>query len=318
MIADKTKPSSASALYEDEDELDLVKLVSTSANDANQYVVFAGSNGELYAKNVSKLEELLVFKDLKVAKNSEEESLIIGTADIRGRMTTLVNFDEWMGNEVLEDEAYELVVLASYGGHRFGMIIQSVENIVTIEAEEMMDNSKDNPKATFITRLNIRGQERLCTIFDSDKMLLDIYDRIEGENQDALERIKSVKNSTKKILFCDDSRFVRKMVEDLFIKLDVKYGIYDDGKDLWEDLPNLKAEEIGLFITDLEMPGMGGRDLMEHIRGEEKYDEINIIVHTNMANDAMETTLKDQGANSVIGKINMLQLGDAIKEHLLS
>lgn len=316
MIEDMSK--SASHYDEEEDELDLVKLVSTSANDANQYVVFSGSNGELYAKNVSKLEELLVYKDLRIAKNSDEESLIIGTADIRGRMTTLVNFDEWMGNPVLEDDAYELVVLASYGGHRFGMIIQSVENIVTIEADEMTDNSSDNPKSTFITKLNMRGKERLCTIFDSDKLLLDIYDRIDGESQDALERIKSVKNVDKKILFCDDSRFVRKMVEDLFIKLGVKYEIYDDGKDLYADLENINTEDIGLFITDLEMPGMGGRELMQKIRGDEQYEEIAIIVHTNMANDAMESALKDQGANAVIGKINMLSLGDAIKEHIRS
>lgn len=316
MIADKSRTKAD--LYEEEDELDLVKLVSTSANDANQYVVFSGSNGELYAKNVSKLEELLVYKDLKIAKNSEEESLIIGTADIRGKMTTLVNFDEWMGNEVLADDAYELVVMASYGGHRFGMIIQSVENIVTIEADEMTDNSNDNPKSTFITKLNMRGQERLCTIFDSDKMLLDIFDRIDGESKDVLARIKSVKNADKKILFCDDSRFVRKMVEDLFIKLDVKYEIYDDGKDLFADLERINADDIGLFITDLEMPGMGGRELMQRIREDEQYEDVHIIVHTNMANDSMETALKDQGANAVIGKINMLQLGDAIKDHIRS
>ena len=317
MIADESR-STASAVYEEEDELDLVKLVTTSANDANQYVVFSGSNGELYAKNVSKLEELLVYKDLKIAKNSDKDSLIIGTADIRGKMTTLVNFDEWMGNEILDDEAYELVVMASYGGHRFGMIIQSVENIVTIESEEMVDNSNDNPKASFITKLVIRGEERLCTVFDSDKMLLDIFDRIDAQSHDALERIKSVKNSTKRILFADDSRFVRKMVEDLFIKLDVKYEIYNDGKDLFEALPSFNEDEIGLFITDLEMPGMGGRELMERIRSDETYEDIAIIVHTNMANDAMESALKDQGANAVIGKINMLSLGDAIKEHIKS
>ena len=206
--------------------------------------------------------------------------------------------------------------MASYGGHRFGMIIQSVENIVTIEADEMIDNSNDNPKATFITKLTMRGEERLCTIFDSDKMLLDIFDRIDGQNKDALERIKSVKNSTKRILFADDSRFVRKMVEDLFIKLDVKYDIYHDGKDLYEALPSFKVDEIGLFITDLEMPGMGGRELMQKIREDEQYEDIDIIVHTNMANDAMVSALKDQGASAVIGKINMLQLGDAIKEHI--
>jgi len=122
----------------------------------------------------------------------------------------------------------------------------------------------------------------------------------------------------KRILFADDSRFVRKMVEDLFTKLDVKYEIYHDGKDLFEDLANFKADEIGLFITDLEMPGMGGRELMEKIRADEKYEDVAIIVHTNMANDAMESALKDQGANAVIGKINMLSLGDAIKEHIRS
>ncbi len=316
MIADKSRVQMDS--YEEEDELDLVKLVSTSANDANQYVVFSGSNGELYAKNVSKLEELLVYKDLKIAKNSDSDSLIIGTADIRGKMTTLVNFDEWMGNEVLEDDAYELVVMASYGGHRFGMIIKSVENIVTIEADEMTDNSMDNPKATFITKLHMRGKSRLCTIFDSDKMLLDIFDRIDDESQDALARMRSVSKTNKRILFADDSRFVRKMVEDLFVKLDVKYDIYHDGKDLYEALSTFDPEEIGLFITDLEMPGMGGRELMQKIRSDERYEDIAIIVHTNMANDAMESALKDQGANAVIGKINMLSLGDAIKEYIRS
>jgi len=315
MIADKSRTSAAD-LYEDEDELDLVKLVTTSANDANQYVVFSGSNGELYAKNVSKLEELLVYKDLKIAKNSDKESLIIGTADIRGKMTTLINFDEWMGNEVLEDEAYELVVMASYGGHRFGMIIQSVENIVTIEAEEMMDNSKDNPKATFITRLNIRGQERLCTIFDSDKMLLDVFDTIDTKAMEDTKKIEEVKN-VKLVLFADDSRFIRKMAESLFNKMGLKYRMYENGQLLLEDLKYIAPEEITLFIIDLEMPVLGGREVIEKIRQDDKYNSINIVVHTNMSNDAMENELKAKNVAEIIGKVDMLRLSNAIEEFMI-
>jgi len=44
---------------EDDDELDLVKLVSTNANDTSQYLIFVGSDNQYYAKNVSKIEELL-------------------------------------------------------------------------------------------------------------------------------------------------------------------------------------------------------------------------------------------------------------------
>ena len=56
-------------IEDDDDELDLVKLVATNANDSNQYLVFVGSNGELYAMNVSNIEELLIFKEFLVFLN---------------------------------------------------------------------------------------------------------------------------------------------------------------------------------------------------------------------------------------------------------
>jgi two-component system chemotaxis response regulator CheV len=48
--------SSPYDLFEDEEELDIVKLVSTDANDSNQYLLFEGSDGQYYAKNVSKID----------------------------------------------------------------------------------------------------------------------------------------------------------------------------------------------------------------------------------------------------------------------
>lgn len=314
-LEDITK-SGLDVIDDDEDELDIVNLVSTNANDTSQYLIFEGNDGECYAKNVSKVEELLVFKDLNLIRNPGQ-GVIVGTADIRGNMTTIVNFDRWYGNEPLSDEKCELVIVAHYGGHRVGLMVKRVEYIINIPANTMVDNSESNDKSSFITKVLIGGKERLCIIFDSDKLLLDIFDKIDSQRQSDTKDAKPIIRTNKKILFADDSRFIRKMVKELFDSLNVSYAIYENGKALTDAIKETPTEEIGLFITDLEMPVMGGRDVMRIIRENSEYDHIKIIVHTNMSNDTMENDLIRAGAAAIIGKVNMLKLSQAINELIL-
>ena len=296
----------------EEEELDLVALVSANANDTSQYLVFEGSDGQFYAKNVSKIEELLVYKDIDIARN-HNDSLIIGTADIRGNMTTIIRFDDWFGNEVLPDDEYELIILAHYGGHHLGIVVKRVEYIVNIPADAMTDNSENDEKTSFIAKVQIAQKEQMCIIFDSDKLLLDVFDTIDSK---AVKETSSLENvhSEKMVLFADDSKFIRKMAEDLFVKMGLQYKMYENGQLLLDDLVNIETEKITLFITDLEMPVLGGREVIKHIRANKEYDGINIIVHTNMSNDNMGKSLLDNGAQEIIGKVNMLALSEAMKE----
>jgi two-component system chemotaxis response regulator CheV len=299
----------------DEDEIDLLELVSADTNSANQYLVFIGSDDEVYAINVSKVKELLVYKDLQMVKNNESNSIIKATADIREEMTTIVNFDEWFGNKVLEDKEYELIILAGFGGHNIGIMIKSVEYIININASNMQDNSANNPKTNFIAKIKLNSQDRLCTIFDCDKMLLDIFD--ESSVSLCIDYINTDENINheKYILFADDSRFIRKMVESVFIKLDIKYKIFDDGEQLFTELETMSPNDIGLIITDLEMPVLDGHSLIKKIKKLHQYKDIDIIVHTNMSNDIMEETLISLGASNVIGKIDMIKLSEGIKKY---
>ncbi|MCU7836792.1 MAG: chemotaxis protein CheV [gamma proteobacterium symbiont of Taylorina sp.] len=308
----------------EDDELDLVKLVSTNANDTNQYLLFLGSDNQYYAKNISKIEELLVYRDLDIVHNHDKDNYISGTANIRGKMTSIVNFDKWMGNPILDDDQYELVIIVCYGGKRFAIVVKEVEDIVTIDSKDMSDNSADNSKSSFISKININinGIDKLCTIFDSDRFLLDVFDTIEKQsNAETSNFIVSKRFASKKknktILFADDSRFIRKMVEKLFLKLECQYKIYNDGQALIDDLVNIEPSDIGLFITDLEMPGASGREVIRFIRQDNSYDNINIIIHTNMSNNVKEKELSTSQIAKTIGKVDMLALGEAIEEFIL-
>ena len=302
-------------LFDDEEELDIVALVSANANDTSQYLVFVGSDDQYYAKNVSKIEELLVYKDLQIAKNNDPDQLIVGTADIRGNMTTIVNFDKWFGNEVLDDSEYELIILAHYGGHRLGIVVKRVEHIINIPSDKMTANSEANKNTLFVTKIQIGSKKEMCLIFDSDKMLLDVFDSIDTKTASDTQNLQKMENE-KLVLFADDSRFIRKMAEDLFNKMNLKYRIYDDGEQLIKDLDNINPEDIALFITDLEMPGMGGWEVIKKIRNNKSYDNLNIIVHTNMSNDTTAESLIKSGAQDIIGKVDMLRLSEAIKKYI--
>jgi two-component system chemotaxis response regulator CheV len=299
--------------FEDDDEIDLLSLVSADTNSINQYLAFVGSNDEIYAINVSKVRELLVYKDLMLVKNSEKGSIIKATADIRGEMTTIVNFDEWFGNEVLPDSDYELVILAGFGGHNIGIMIKKVEYIINVNSSQMHSGATNNAKANFIVTTKINSKERLCTIFDGDKMLLDIFDDLNEPMEQ--KSVDLVQKKDKLVLFADDSKYIRKIVYGLFEKLQIKSQIYENGQELYDALQTISHQDIGLIITDLEMPIMDGNTLIKKIKEKPEYNKLPLIVHTNMSNDVMENSLLRLGANAVIGKIDIAKLSEAIVKH---
>ncbi len=299
----------------EEDELDLVKLVSSNANDANQYLIFEGSNSEYYALNVAKIEEILVFDEFEIAQNTDG-GLIIGTAQIRGKMTPLVLFDAWFGNAVLDKKEYELMILASYGGHRLSMIVKRIEDIIVIESSEMQSNAQNNLNTTFITQTKLRGAMHLCTIFDSDKMLLDIFANETNQTHEILEKISAGHLSSKTVFFADDSGFIRRLVQKLFSQLGLTYQVFENGQELLDALANCLEDDIALVVTDIEMPIKSGHEVISTLRSNKKYDAINIIVHTNMANTQMVEALMRQGANRIIGKVDIPTLESAIREFI--
>ncbi len=300
---------------EEEYELDLLKLVSTDANDLNQYLVFKGSNDEWYGVNVSKIEEVMVYdKSIEIVKNTDKESVIYGTADIRNVMTTLLYYDDWYGNTHLDDSEYELIILLNYGGYKLGTIVKEVSTICTIEVDQMSDNSLNDAKTTFVAKALIEGHEQMCTIYDGDKMILDIFGVSQDQQDDnVFSRETIMALADKRVFFADDSKFVRRLVEQLFIKFSMQYKIFNDGQLLIEHLQTHPTCEVDLFITDLEMPNMGGREVISIIREQSKYDDVSILVHTNMSNSIMETELLKLGASRVIAKMNMLELSEVMQ-----
>ena len=302
-------------LFEDEEELDIVKLVSTDANDSNQYLLFLGSDGQYYAKNVSKIEELVVLKDLDIVFNNDN-SIVLGTTDIRGEMLPLISFDKWMGGKVLDLSEYELVIVVAFGGYKFGLIVKEVDYIKTIEASEMQDSSNGNSRATFIAKVQVGNDEVLCTIVDSDKMILDTFVDKQDKIDMDLNSLSFDYHSDKFVLFADDSRLVRKLIMKMCTNLGIKFKVLEDGQKLLDEAKKIGFENIALIVTDIEMPIMGGKEVIKSFRTIPEANHINIIIFTNMSNTIMEDELTGLGACDVVTKINVDALIASMKKYI--
>jgi len=304
------KTSKDLMLFEDEDdEFDIIELLTSSSDELNQYLIFNGANDELYAINISKVKELVVYKNLNIANNTSSK-YIEGTASIRGNMIALVNFDRWFGNSVLDKNEYEFVVLIGSKDGLLGLIVKSIENIITINFNSMVNNSINNEKTTFISEITVNHKKSLCSIFDSDKMFLDVF----GEDISHKMAKNDTLISNKSLFFADDSILIRKSVEKLLQDMNLKYYIYKDGSELLDAIFEHNIDDIGIIITDIEMPKCSGSDVIKKLRSNHKFNEIDIIVHTNMATSNTISTLLKIGASRVIAKIDMPKLSDCIKE----
>ena len=304
--------------YDLEDD-ELIRLVSSNANTSSQYVIFTNAQNELYGINVAKVEELIMNKGISITKDAQQniDSSSLGVSKIRGNLVTMINFDDWLGNKDYTDNDLRLIILTNYSNARLGMIIKSVVGIQSFEAENFNKSDRDE-KTTFIVETNMNGEKRLCKIFDSDRLLMDIFNKSEDKYREDVDKIDKNHNqrfTDKMILFAEDSILIQKHMRNLLDNFEYRYEVFENGKGLLDRLNNIDLDDIGLIITDIEMPVMDGITMMKEIQKNEKYSQIPIVVNTNMANNAIISSSMEYGAKDVVKKLDMQALFDAIKNY---
>jgi two-component system, chemotaxis family, chemotaxis protein CheV len=295
-------------------EDELIRLVTSNADASSQYVVFRNGDDELFAVNVAKVEELIVFDSSVMAKNSETDSVILGVSKIRDHINTIILFDRWVGRGEKPLSEYELAIVCNYGTRRIGIVIKNVVTILNIDASKMEDNSNRDSKTAYICEIIVDGALKLCSVFDSDKLLFDIFPDINTTIENTLSNTTSKKNIKKEIVVAEDSKILQMHIGALLKKLEIKHSIFGDGKSALEYLLSKDANDISLVLSDIEMPIMDGLKFLEQYKKLKEYESVPFIVNTNMANAALTNKAQTLGASCVISKPDTVELEKRIEE----
>ncbi len=117
----------------------------------------------------------------------------------------------------------------------------------------------------------------------------------------------------KKILIVDDSRTVRQQVGFTLSKEGFELIEAEDGKD---GIEKLKAnKDIGMILSDVNMPRMDGLTMVEEIRKMEEFKSLPIIMLTTESSGDKVDRAKKVGASGWLVKpFNPEQLVGAVKK----
>ncbi|WP_456450424.1 chemotaxis response regulator CheY [Hydrogenimonas sp.] len=105
-----------------------------------------------------------------------------------------------------------------------------------------------------------------------------------------------------KIMVVDDSSTMRRIIKNTLNRLGYKDLLEAaDGAEAWE-IMQANKDDIGVLITDWNMPNMNGLELVKKVRGQAEFEDIPIIMVTTEGGKAEVITALKAGVNNYIVK----------------
>ena len=114
----------------------------------------------------------------------------------------------------------------------------------------------------------------------------------------------------KRVLIIEDDSFLASLLTSALKRADFETSLAIDGE---EGLKKLETEIPDIILLDLILPGIGGFEILEKIKKEDKTKKIPVIIISNLGSqEEIQKGLKS-GANAYLVKASILP-DDVIKK----
>lgn len=293
------------------------RMTQAHLRNVQQLAVFYTSNKQIYAINIAKIKAFIIREEVDIADTPTDTDIIEGIATIRGTPVTLINLDKWLGYNKKNINDYKLIIFCEYNHKQVGFLVNEMLDIVEKTTDELIHSEAQNSKITYTTYVKVDGKDKLCTVFNAEELLSDIGWTEINPNDFDIHVKKKMKNN-KKVLVAEDSKVARKVLKQLFDKTEVKYQIFNNGKGIIDTLESLSnpSEEIGLIITDIEMPEVDGYQVANYVLSNSNTNNIPVIVNSSMTTDSVKGKMSKLGVSEFIGKTNIPVLYSMLNKYI--
>ncbi len=111
-------------------------------------------------------------------------------------------------------------------------------------------------------------------------------------------------NSHKKIIIAEDNIADVELTKLAFeeLELDIEVVHVFDGQQLMELLKTFPLNEVSLILLDLNMPKMGGLDVLKQMYNDPELRKLPVIVFTSSVHESDVHACYEYGANAYVNK----------------
>ncbi len=116
------------------------------------------------------------------------------------------------------------------------------------------------------------------------------------------------------VLIVDDSAAIRKILQRVLRQTDVPLGEILEAGDGVEALDLMKSQEVGLVLTDVNMPNMDGLQLLAEIKSRETLKSVPVVMITT---EGSQNKVMEALTLGAAGYVRKPFTADQIKEKLV-
>lgn len=276
--------------------------------------------------NVFKVREVLQCPRLTVMPKIHR--YVRGVAHIRGQTISVIDLSMAIGGRAVDNLDNSFVIIAEYNRSVQGFLVEGVEKIINMDWSKILPPPQGMGKINYLTAVT-QVDEKLVEILDVEKILDEISPVLTDVNDDIVHEVQAdieqklqesgQENIKRKVMVADDSSVARKQVERALKTLGLEAVLATNGQEAFDILKEMSKEgsiydQIGLLISDIEMPEMDGYTLTAKLRNEPELNKLKIILHTSLSGVFNQTMVKKVGADNFIAKFNPDDLAKAVKE----
>ncbi|MCG3659030.1 chemotaxis protein CheV [Aliarcobacter butzleri] len=284
--------------------------------NVQQLAVFYTGHNNIYAINIAKVKAFIITEEVAINDTPKDSDIIAGIATIRGEPVTLINLDAWLGLKALDVRDYKLIIFCEFNHKKIGFLVKDMLDIVEKTTQELRHTEETNSKITYTTYVKVNNKDELCTVFNAEQLLRDIKWTDDGDD-DVRKYVGEELHSNKVVLAAEDSGVAREVLTKFFQKAGVRYEVYANGGLLISRLEELNPSEVGMVVTDIEMPGTDGYQVASFIKNNSKYSHIPVVVNSSMTTDAVRGKMNQIGVDGFVGKTDISTLYDLTKRFLI-
>lgn len=282
-------------------------------------------NNQIFGINVFKVKEVLQCPKLTLMPKLHK--FVRGVAHVRGQTISVIDFGLATGGKMIHDFDHSYVIIAEYNRSVQGFLVGGVERIVNLDWSKVLPPPKGMGKVNYLTAVT-EVDKQLVEILDVEKILDEISPVKTDVSEEILDNVKQeieqkqaadTSRPPLKVMVADDSSVARNQVKRALKTIGLEVVLVNNGQEAFNKLHELLQngpiyDQIGLLISDIEMPEMDGYTLTAKIRQDSDLCNLKIILHTSLSGVFNQAMVKKVGADNFIAKFNPDDLAHAVKE----
>lgn len=277
-------------------------------------------NGNRYSINVVKVKEVIEMPYDTLTRLPDPKPEIAGLILCRDQILTLIDLKYILSKKHTEKLGAK-VIICEFNRVKVAFNIDDIVAVHRIKCEEIRKPDDLSENSLAVGNILIDG--KVSIMLDFEKIVTDICPAA-GISEDRLVKVEYKDRSNIKLLLADDSALIRKLLKDTLIKAGFRnMTVFDDGKQAYEFLMDLKekkkenfTDDAELLITDIEMPQMDGLTLTRRIKEDPILNKLPVVIFSSLITDELRHKGESVKADAQLSKPDVEQLVNVIDKLL--